>query len=214
MPVPRLRRAAPVETPACQEAPKEIVPGQPGYVPHGSTFFQRMRHRSHRQRRRLYREQAVSYRLQEEERAKASGDDAPMQVAAGHRPSDGSGPSSQGLVPPVPPSASGTYQDGLEGRGSQPNPAAANRTDRRTMADVVRSPAPTRAQSTSSSQQPATVEAPCRAAAAGDQAGVQVAPEDETWEIAAFLQAAWTVVAGADGCLFYESKRNTGGPLP
>ncbi|XP_065311563.1 uncharacterized protein [Dermacentor albipictus] len=191
---------------------QEIVPGQPGYVPQVSTFFQRMRHRSHRQRRRLYREQAAQYRLQEEDRTKTGGDDASMQ-AGGHRPSDGSGPSSEGLPPPGPPCASRACRDELQGRGSQANPAAANRMERRTMADVVRSPAPPPAQSSSSSSQPpATVQASYRAAA-GDQAGVQVAPEDGTWQVATFLQAAWTVVAGSDGCLFYESKRNTGGPL-
>ncbi|XP_075551438.1 uncharacterized protein LOC142584952 isoform X3 [Dermacentor variabilis] len=190
----------------------EIVPGQPGYVPQVSTFFQRMRHRSHRQRRRLYREQAAQYRLQEEDRAKTGGDDASMQ-AGGHRPSDGSGPSSEGLPPPPPPSASQACRDELQGRGSQMNPAAANRMERRTMADVVRSPAPPPAQSSSSSSQPPTTVQASYRAAAGDQAGVQVAPEDGTWQVATFLQAAWTVVAGSDGCLFYESKRNTGGPL-
>ncbi|KAL1438676.1 hypothetical protein MTO96_047868 [Rhipicephalus appendiculatus] len=187
---------------------QEIVPGQAGYVPQVPTIFQRMRHRSQRQRRRLYREQAANFRLQEEERSKANADGGPMEVG-GHRPSDGSGPSGEGFVLPVPPVPVGACQGkpstGLQG-------SQLNRAGRRTMADVVRSsPAPAPAQpplaSSSSSSHPAGPVAASYRAAAGDQ--VQATPEVGTWEVASFLQAAWTVAADTDGCVLYESKQYT-----
>ncbi|KAL3224765.1 hypothetical protein MRX96_026353 [Rhipicephalus microplus] len=93
---------------------QEIVPGTAGYVPHVPTFFQRMRHKSQRQRRRLYREQAVNFKEQEEQRLKAIAYVGPMEET----------------------------------------------------------------------------------------------PEVGTWEVANFLQAAWTAAADTDGCVFYKSKYN------
>ncbi|KAH7947970.1 hypothetical protein HPB52_017279 [Rhipicephalus sanguineus] len=93
-------------------------------------------------------------------------------------------------------------------QGSQLNAAAANRTGRRTMADVVRSsPAPAQPPVASSSPQPLAPVVASYQAAAGDQ--VQVTPEEGTWETASFLQSAWTVAAGTAGCVFYESNRHT-----
>ncbi|KAL3224762.1 hypothetical protein MRX96_026350 [Rhipicephalus microplus] len=81
---------------------REIVPGTAGYVPHVPTFFQRMRHKSQRQRRRLYREQAVNFKQQEEQRLKAIAYVGPMEVG-GQRPSDGGGPSRDNSDLPLPP---------------------------------------------------------------------------------------------------------------
>ncbi|KAH6920952.1 hypothetical protein HPB50_028060 [Hyalomma asiaticum] len=91
--------------------------------------------------------------------------------------------------------------------GSRPGVgAAASRGGRRTMADDVwsgRPAAPTKP--TTSSRPVDAVGTSYRPAA-----GVQVTPvEEPAWEMAAFLQSAWTVASKTSGCLYYEPKQSS-----
>ncbi|KAL3177757.1 hypothetical protein MRX96_038895 [Rhipicephalus microplus] len=102
-------------------------------------------------------------------------------------------------LPPVP---VGAGQDGPQ--GSLPKATAvAMRGGRRTMADVSRSlPALAQPPATASPSHPAAPLTASHQAAAADLG--QATPEVGTWEVANFLQAAWTTAAGTDGCVFYE----------
>ncbi|KAH6920903.1 hypothetical protein HPB50_028109 [Hyalomma asiaticum] len=88
--------------------------------------------------------------------------------------------------------------------GSRPGAgAAASRTRRRTMAEVVWSGRPAAPTKPTTSSRPADAVGTSYRPAAG----VQVTPVGEpAWEMAAFLQSAWTVVSERSGCLYYEPK--------
>ncbi|KAH6921195.1 hypothetical protein HPB50_027822 [Hyalomma asiaticum] len=92
--------------------------------------------------------------------------------------------------------------------GSRPGAgAAAIRTGRRTMADVVWSGRPAAPTKPTTSSRPAEAVGASYRPAAGDRARVQVTLVGEpAWEMAAFLQSAWTVVSERSGCLYYEPK--------
>ncbi|XP_075732852.1 uncharacterized protein LOC142775372 [Rhipicephalus microplus] len=116
-----------------------------------------------------------------------------------------SGPTRDNCVPPVSPVPVGAGQDGPQGSLLNVT-AAVMRVGRRTMADVSRSlPALAKPPATASPSHPAAPLAASHQAAAADLG--QATPEVGTWEVANFLQAAWTTAAGTDGCVFYESKK-------